>query len=82
MPTNILEMVVFLPRIISEDMNALLTKEFSEEEIHSALMQMHPSKAPGPDGFSPRFYQYFWSLVGKDVVGAVRCFLESDGKLQ
>lgn len=65
MPTNILEMVDFLPSIISEDMNVLLTKDFSEEEIHSALMQMHPSKAPGLNGFSPRFYQHFWPLIGK-----------------
>lgn len=63
-------------------MNLELTKALSANEIYSALKQMHPSKAPGPDGFSPGFYQHFWPLVGDDVIGAVRCFLESDSKIQ
>lgn len=63
-------------------MNVALTKQLSMEEVHSALKQMHPSKAPGPDGFSPSFYQHFWPLVGTDVTEAVRAFLESDAKIQ
>ena len=45
-------------------------------------MQIRPSKAPGPDGFSPGFFQRFWNLVGDDVVKAILCFLKSDMKLQ
>ncbi|XP_070679365.1 uncharacterized protein [Malus domestica] len=33
-------------------MNAELLKPYSEEEVCVALFQMHPSKAPGPDGLS------------------------------
>lgn len=43
---------------------------------------MHPSKAPGPDGFSPCFYQRFWPLIGKDVVGAIKFFLSSEDMLR
>ncbi|XP_024190158.1 uncharacterized protein LOC112194141 [Rosa chinensis] len=32
---------------------------------------MHPSKAPGPDGFSPFFFQKYWDLVGHEVSNAV-----------
>ena len=32
---------------------------------------MHPSKAPGPDGLNPFFYQYYWDTVGDDVTKAV-----------
>ncbi|KAK9950614.1 hypothetical protein M0R45_006095 [Rubus argutus] len=82
LPTNISEIVSPLPCIITDDMNVVLSKEFTEEEIHSALKQMHPTKAPGPDGFSPCFYQHFWPLVGKDVVAAVRSFLGSDSHIK
>lgn len=57
-------------------------KAISADEFFSALKQMHPSKAPGPDGFSPCFYQHFWPLVCNDVIGAVRCFVESDSNIQ
>ncbi|KAK9929437.1 hypothetical protein M0R45_026537 [Rubus argutus] len=36
---------------------------------------MHPSKAPGPDGMSPFFFQKYWDLVGLDVSNAVIHFL-------
>lgn len=81
-PLNIPETVSLLPRIIIDDMNLILTKQITKEETYFALKQMHPSKSPGPDGFSPGFYQQFWPLVGNDVVEAIRCFLASDSKLQ
>ena len=35
---------------VSEDMNVELLREFREEEVWRALMQMHPTKSLGPDG--------------------------------
>lgn len=63
-PTNIAATVNHLPEIISAEMNLALTKQVTMDEVHFSLNQMHPSKAPGPDGFSPCFYQQCWSLVG------------------
>lgn len=34
-----------------------LTKEFTMEEVDTALSQMSPLKAPRPDGFSVSFFQ-------------------------
>lgn len=31
-------------------------------EICEALFEMHPTKAPVNDGFSPIFYQSFWHM--------------------
>ena len=60
--------------------NHALSKEnmeadFTEEEIKRALFQMHPSKAPGVDGFTAGFYQRHWNLVGPELCAAVLGFL-------
>lgn len=81
-PTNITTFTVLFPQVVSPAMNVELTKVFAEEEIFAALKQMHPSKAPGPDGFSPCFYQRFWHIVGKDVVACVRRFMDSEDLLR
>ena len=53
--------------VMTDGMNAALTREFTAEEVDSALKQMAPSTAPGPDGMSPLFYQSCWGLIGPDV---------------
>jgi hypothetical protein len=62
-------------RVTDED-NARLTSPILKEEIHNALMQMHPDKSPGPDGFNPAFYQHFWHLCGDDIYVAVKTWLD------
>jgi hypothetical protein len=45
-------------------MNALLLKEFSEEEVKNALDSIGDFKAPGPDGMPSIFYKNLWDVVG------------------
>ena len=52
-------------------MNEALLCEFREDEVSLALNQMHPTKAPDPDGVSPIFYQKYWDVVGPSVVNSV-----------
>jgi len=35
---------------------------FSEEEIWSAIQEIHPEKAPGPDGFTGAFFPAAWPI--------------------
>jgi hypothetical protein len=63
------------PKVSTED-NECLTAPISKEEIHTALMQMHPNKSPGPDGFNPAFYQHFWHVCGDDIFSAVKTWLD------
>lgn len=64
------------PRVTA-DMNQTLLAPYSMDEVKTALFQMHPSKAPGPDGMSPFFFQKYWDLVGVEVSAAVISFLTS-----
>lgn len=48
-----------------------LTKAYSAEEVVLALKQMYSTKAPGPDGMVPLFYQKYWKIVGVKVSEAV-----------
>ena len=59
-------------------MNEVLTREFQAYEVKQALDQMHPLKAPGPNGMSPLFYQYFWPIVGDCVTKTILKFLNSN----
>lgn len=46
----------------------------SEEEITRLLFRLNPNKAPGPDGLTSGFYKAAWSVVGTEVVTAIRGF--------
>ena len=67
---------------ITEDINGLLMKEFTQEEVRSALDQMHPDKAPGPDGMTEGFYKKYWDMVGPDITRLVLGFLNKGECIQ
>ena len=60
---------------VSMDMQEILSREFSADEIKAALFQMEPTKAFGPDGMNALFYQKFWHIVGNDVTTVALDFL-------
>jgi hypothetical protein len=53
---------------VSEEENEVLVAPFSEEEVKAAVFDMEHNKAPGPDGFSAEFYQFFWDVVKHDLM--------------
>ncbi|XP_074271816.1 uncharacterized protein LOC141595750 [Silene latifolia] len=63
---------------VTDHMNGLLQAEFHEDEIVEALNQMHPLKAPGPDGMNGLFYQTYWHVVGQRVVATVLGILRAN----
>ncbi|XP_059451054.1 uncharacterized protein LOC132181841 [Corylus avellana] len=65
---------------VTREMNTDLLKEFSKDEISTALMQMGPLKAPSPDGFTTGFFQKHWSTMGDEVCNVVLDILNS-GKM-
>ena len=52
----------------------VLNAEVSQEEVRSGMFSIDDNKAPGPDGFSSRFFKAAWSIIGSDVTEAVISF--------
>ena len=71
------ECLAAVPHKVTSDMQTLLEGEYCAEEIKTALFQMGPTKAPGPDGMNALFYQKFWHIIGDNVVNAVLDFLNT-----
>lgn len=55
--------------LIRPEVNNELTRPFHMKEFREAICQMHPDKSPGPDGFNPASYQWFWDIL-KDAIFA------------
>jgi hypothetical protein len=64
-PVGIPNVVSLVDRVVSDEMNHRLVKDFDAEEVRRALFQIHPTKALGPDGMSAIFFQHFWHIVGR-----------------
>ena len=65
----------YVPPRVTHEMNEMLCKPYEAEEVHQALFQMAPSKAPGVDGFTAGFFQRDWKLLREEVTQAVLAFL-------
>jgi hypothetical protein len=61
-----------VPSLLKDEINLRLVEEVTQQEIREALDQMHPDKAPGPDGFTARFYQHCWGIVKSDLTKMIR----------
>ncbi|XP_022680743.1 uncharacterized protein LOC111256665 [Setaria italica] len=52
-----------------------LDAPFSEQEIWNTIRSMANERAPGPDGFTAKFYKASWPMIKGDVVAAFNAFL-------
>ena len=57
-------------------------KAISHEEIKEVIFSIDDAKAPGLDGFSSRFFEAAWDIIGSDVCNAVSSFFESGSMLR
>ncbi|XP_010666976.2 uncharacterized protein LOC104884079 [Beta vulgaris subsp. vulgaris] len=64
---NLQHVLQYISPIVSDDCNCALLRPYTKDEIYAALSQMHPCKAPGPDGMHAIFYQRFWHIIGDDI---------------
>ena len=45
-----------VPKLVNEEDNRMMTAPITSEEISKVIHGMNPDKAPGPDGFTARFF--------------------------
>jgi hypothetical protein len=50
------EVLRLVPVKVCASMNAMLDAPFDTVEVKTALFEMYPTKAPGPDGFTAHFF--------------------------
>ena len=61
---------------VTQDMNDMVNAPYSQKEVKTALFQMFPTKAPGPDGFLAHFFQHHQDICGDDVTKEVLKIME------
>jgi hypothetical protein len=44
-----------------------------EEEVWNTIKSLPSDKAPGPDGFTGRFYKVCWPIFKGDLMAAIHC---------
>jgi len=55
-----------------------LEAPFSEEEVWATINAMPADRAPGPDGFTGRFYKSCWQIIKADVLAALVSIHQGD----
>lgn len=62
---------LFVKKLSEFDANHMV-RIVSKEEVKEAIFGMDDDKAPGPDGFSAKFFKESWSIIGDEVCSAVQ----------
>lgn len=63
--------------VLSGPQRAALVQPVSAQEIKAALDSIGDNKAPGPDGFSAKFYMAAWDIIGVEVTLAIQDFFRT-----
>lgn len=53
---------------------------FTEEEVWAVIKELHPDRAPGPDGFIGAFYQKAWPIIKHDIMAVLLKIYVGDGR--
>ncbi|GJT58325.1 RNA-directed DNA polymerase, eukaryota, reverse transcriptase zinc-binding domain protein [Tanacetum coccineum] len=80
-PVQNMNMESLNPKTVCDEDAKEMIKGVSDVEIKEALFDICDNKAPGPDGYTAKFYKKAWSVVGPHVCEAIKDFFFKNGKL-
>jgi hypothetical protein len=66
--SNVDSIVQVVKNRIDSEMFDSLNRDFTEDEIVTAIKEMKSLAAPGPDGLLALFYHTYWDIVGLDII--------------
>ncbi|GKB52504.1 putative RNA-directed DNA polymerase, eukaryota, reverse transcriptase zinc-binding domain protein [Tanacetum coccineum] len=66
-----------MPNTISSDQCQFLQRNVSKDDIKRLVWDCGSDRAPGPDGFTFKFFTTFWDLIEEDVYRFVQEFFNS-----
>ena len=75
-------LIDLIPKKVTDNMNSLLLKPISIQEVKAAVFSLGGSKAAGPDGIPGSFYQKSWDIIKLDLFRAVQSFFTSGHMLR
>ncbi|GJW64567.1 RNA-directed DNA polymerase, eukaryota, reverse transcriptase zinc-binding domain protein [Tanacetum coccineum] len=64
-------------KVVCDEDAQRMIMNVSEEEIKDALFDICDNKAPGPDGYSAKFYKSAWSVIKNEVCDAIMEFFRT-----
>jgi hypothetical protein len=56
----------------------VLEQPFSEKEVRDIIASLPSDKAPGPDGFTGKFYKTCWDIIKVDIMAALNSLYPGD----
>lgn len=71
---KLIKKIVELGPVVNVEQQASLVRPFCAAEVKKAFFDIDDQKAPGPDGYSSKFFNATWGIVGEDITCAVLDF--------
>ncbi|XP_074313971.1 uncharacterized protein LOC141649174 [Silene latifolia] len=69
--------IVRTGKICTDQHSQMLMSPCTPEEVKNIIFQIPNDKAPGPDGYSSKFFKDSWDIIRHDVTEAVMDFFQS-----
>ncbi|KAL0340158.1 UNVERIFIED_CONTAM: Transposon TX1 uncharacterized protein [Sesamum radiatum] len=60
--------------IVTDEEASLLVRPITKDDVKTTVFDIEEDRAPGPDGYSSRFFKAAWLVVGEEITAAVMDF--------